>query len=45
MAQGKDAQVEEHILRGNHNTCRTDHLASMASHLRTYLNFSQIKYS
>ena len=40
MAQGKDAQVEEHILRGNHITCRTDHLASMANHLQTCLNFS-----
>ncbi len=39
MTQGKDAHVEEHVLQGNHITCRTDHLTSMADHLSTCLNF------
>lgn len=38
MAKGKDAQVEEHIIHGNHITCRTDHLASMAERLRACLD-------
>jgi thioesterase domain-containing protein len=37
-AKGKDQAVEEYIIPGSHKTCKTEHLQSMAEHLRTCLS-------
>lgn len=38
MAQGKDQEVEIHLIPGSHKTCKTDHISGMATQLRTCLN-------
>lgn len=37
-AQGKDGEVEVHIIAGTHKTCKTKQLHSMAQHLRECLS-------
>jgi thioesterase domain-containing protein len=36
-AQGRDREVEEHIIAGSHTTCKTEHLDGMIEHLRACL--------
>jgi hypothetical protein len=37
MAEGKDREVEVHLIPGSHGTCKTEHLDSMAERLQRCL--------
>jgi thioesterase domain-containing protein len=41
MAEGKDREVEVHLIPGSHTTCKTEHLDSMAERLQRCLQKAQ----